>query len=426
MHPKEYRLTTSDPLIFLIAPNVSEQMGGEAIKALDIFRAFKKLNRNTIQITHERCKSELSGRLNLEDVHYVLDTWFAKFLWRSIIFRRLLDVWFSAKAVKIAEHMAKQKGRANRSSIIHQTEPNSPVQIRTLSRLCFNAVGPLNGNIYYPELFRDHETLGNYLRRQLHLPLQRLIAIAFSHTRRADLVLSAGGDRTIKSLLAGGYRREIIKTTIDCGIRDEILDQVRIGHTQQNFQFVHYGRLVYHKGTFLAIEALREADDRVTLDIVGTGPELEACQRLVSELGLEKRVSFLGWVESHRELLRSLRKYRGMVLPTFEDANGIAIQEALAIGLPPICLDWGGPQLLIEDGKSGFLIKPTTKAEVVSNIAKAYDRLSSDPKLAEKMSVAGRADAENWRWSRLASEWMAIYPSDVLPPVGETEINKST
>ena len=412
--PEEYNLNTSDPFILLIAPNVSEQMGGEAIKALEIFREFKKLNRNTVQITHERCKAELSGRLNLEDVHYVPDTWFAKFLWRSIVFRRLLDVWFSTKAVKIAEHLAKLKGRANHSSIIHQTEPNSPVQIRKLSRLCFNAVGPLNGNIYYPELFRDHETLGNYLRRKLHLPLQRLIAIVFPHTRQADLVLAAGGDRTIKSLLAGGYRREIIKATIDCGIRDEIVDQVRIAHTQQNFQFVHYGRLVYHKGTFLAIEALREADDRTTLDIVGTGPELEACRRLVGELGLETRVRFLGWFESHRELLRSLRKYRGMVLPSFEDANGIAVQEALALGLPPICLDWGGPQLLIEDGKSGILIKLTTKSEIISNIAEAYGKLSRDPKLAEEMSIAGKAEAEKWRWSRVASEWIANYSSSAL------------
>jgi glycosyltransferase involved in cell wall biosynthesis len=411
VEPRGYALNKPDRLVMLIAPNVSEQMGGEAIKALQIFREFKKLNQNTIQITHERCKAELSGRLNLDGIHYVRDTWLAKFLWRSVVLRQLLDVWFSAKAVKLAEQIAKSQGKANRSTVIHQTEPNSPVQIRRLSKTCFNAIGPINGNIYYPALFRHKETFGHFLRRKLHLPMQRLCALIFGHTRKVDLVLAAGGHRTVQSLLAGGYSRGVLKDTIDCGIRDEFLDQPRIVHTQQNFQFVHYGRLVYHKGTFLAIEALAQADDRVTLDVVGTGPELEACRGLVSRLGLEQRVKFLGWFESHQELLRSLRNYRGMVLPSFEDANGIAVQEAMALGLPPICLNWGGPQLLIEHGKSGFLIDPTSEAEIVSKIADAYRKLSHAPELANEMSIAGKARAEGWRWSRLASEWMSSYPT---------------
>jgi len=410
-HIKLYEnvLNKTDRLIFLIAPNVSEQMGGEAIKALQIFCEFKKLNPNTIQITHERCKEELSGRLNLSGVHYVQDTWFALFLWRSKIFSRLLDVWFSVKAVKLAEQLATWKGEANRSTVIHQTEPNSPVLIRSLSNLCFNAIGPVNGNIYYPKLFRHSETFQNFLRRKLHLPIQRLSALAFSRQKKADLVLAAGGDRTITSLIAAGYRRDIIKETIDCGVRDEILDQPRITHQRQNFRFVHYGRLTYHKGTFLAIESLKQADDRVSLDIIGTGPELEACQRIVKKLRLERQVNFLGWFKSHQALLDSLRKYRGMVLPSFEDANGIVVQESMALGLPPICLNWGGPQLLIEHGKSGFLINPTSRADIASKLAEAFEKLSCEPELAEKMSIAGRARAEAWRWSRVANEWMASY-----------------
>jgi glycosyltransferase involved in cell wall biosynthesis len=402
-------LNLTNQLIILIAPNVSEQMGGEAIKALQIFREFKKLNPNTIQITHERCEAEVSGRLNLSDVYYVRDTWFALFLWRSGVFSRLIDVWFSAKAVKLAEHLANLKGLANRNTVIHQTEPNSPVLIRTPSTLCFNAIGPINGNIYYPKLFRNNETFGSALRRKLHFPLQRLSALVLRKAKNVDLVFVAGGDRTLTSLLAAGYRRATIKNTVDSGVGDEILDQDRIVHRDPNYQFVHYGRLVYHKGTFLAIEALTRADYRVTLDIIGTGPELEACRQLVRSCSLEKRVNFLGWFRSHHEMIGSLRKYRGMVLPSFEDANGIAVQEALAIGLPPICLNWGGPQLLIEHEISGLLIDLTSKADILSKIAEAYDRLSREPELAEKMSVAGRARAEAWRWSKVASEWMASY-----------------
>lgn len=411
MKAGEGAANSNDRPIFLVAPNVSEQMGGEAMKALQIFCAFKKLNPNTIQITHERCEAELSGRLKLDDVYYVRDTPLAVFLWRSKIFRRLLDVWFSAKAVKMADRMASSKGEAGRFAVVHQTEPNSPVTVRSLSRVCYNAIGPINGNIYYPELFRRGEGVGASLRRKLHFPLQRLSKILFPRAKRVDLVFAAGGERTVRSLIAAGYSAKIIKTTIDCGIPDDVVDRPKIAHTQQNFHFVHYGRLVYHKGTWLAIESLKQADDRVTLDIIGNGPELERCQRLVRELRLDKRVRFLPWFESHHELLDALRKYRGMVLPTFQDANGIVVQEALAIGLPPICLNWGGPQLLIEHGVSGFLIDPTSAADITAKIAEALDRLSREPELAERMSVAGRARAETWRWSRVAREWTADYAS---------------
>jgi glycosyltransferase involved in cell wall biosynthesis len=396
-------------LILLIAPNVSEQMGGEAIKALQIFREFKKLNNSTIQITHERCESELSVRLGLKDIYYVRDTWVSKLLWHSILLRKCLDVWFSAKAVRLAERMAEERHRADRSTVIHQTEPNSPVVLRTASRVCYNVFGPINGNIYYPLMFQDNETILNRVRRRFHMPLQRLSGLIFAQYKKVDVVLAAGGDRTIASLLMAACPRGVIKPTVDSGVSDSIFDRPRIKHLRENFVFVHYGRLVYHKGTFLAIEALKQSDDRIKLEIIGDGPELVACKGLVRELGLEARVRFLSWFESHQELLGSLNKYRGVILPSFEDANGIVVQEALAIGLPPICLDWGGPKLLIESGKSGFLIDVGSKERMVGDIARALERLSREPELAEQMSIAGRRSAETWRWSKVAKEWIATY-----------------
>ena len=81
------------------------------------------------------------------------------------------------------------------------------------------------------------------------------------------------------------------------------------------------------------------------------------------------------------------------------------------MGLPPICLDWGGPGLLIEHGRSGFLIKPTSMENITTGIAACLDRLAEDAELAESMSSAARAAAGHWRWSTLAAEWLGAYPS---------------
>lgn len=388
--------------VFLVAPNVSEQMGGEAMKALHIFRETKKINPEVVQITHARNRAEIDGRLKLGDVVFVEDTCVSRLFWRLRPLRLLVNPWFSFKAVRLAERLS-----GNSPCVIWQTEPNSPVAPRALSRRHLNVMGPINGNIYYPATFRANESALARWRRRTHMPLQRLQRLIYSSLRRAELIFVAGGERTKKSLLAAGCKDARLLDTLDCGVDPSLLDQARISHADENFRFVQFGRLVFHKGTALVIQALQHTDPRVTLDIVGRGPELERCMELTRTLGLSDRVRFLDWYPRREDLLASLSSYRGMVLPTLEDANGMVVQESMAMGLPAICLDWGGPQLLIEDGVSGFLVKAGTPEEIARGLARYMNRLALEGALAEKISVESRSRAQAWRWSTLARDWLA-------------------
>ena len=47
-----------------------------------------------------------------------------------------------------------------------------------------------------------------------------------------------------------------------------------------------------------------------------------------------------------------------------------ALQQAMALGLPAICMDWGGPQLLVEHEKTGYLIEPTTVEQITDKMAR--------------------------------------------------------
>ncbi len=401
-----------DSLLVFVAPNVSEQMGGEAIKALHIFQEMSRVHANTILVTHERNRRELTDRLRVPNVHYVLDTRFAVFLWKSVVFRWFLNLWFSRKAVALAERLAAERGARGRSVVVHQTEPNSPVLPRAVAESHVNVFGPINGNIYYPPCFRAHETASARLRRVLHMPVARLHRLFFRGLRRADFILCAGGERTRESLLTCGCRPEILIDSLDCGIKDALLDRARISHQGVNPRFVHFGRLVFHKCTFLIVESLAKTKQPVCLDVFGEGPERARCEELVRRLGLQERVRFLGWLESHDELVGRLGEYRGVVLPSIEDANGIVVQESLALGLPVVSLDWGGPQLLIDHGVSGYLIRPDSLDQITTEMAAHLDRLAGDGALADSMSRAARARAEEWRWSRVVSDWAKLYPSE--------------
>jgi glycosyltransferase involved in cell wall biosynthesis len=405
------------PLVVLIAPNVSEQMGGEAMKALHILRELRRVLPDTLQVTHDRNRAEIA-RLGLSGVHFVSDTRVSLMLWRMVMLRAALGPWFSWKAVRLAERLAEVHATPGRQVVIHQVEPNSPVMPRWLSRRYPNVLGPINGNIYYPRLFRHHESFSAGMRRRLHMPLQWLRRCLPPLRRNAEMVLVAGGQRTRESLLAAGIDEKTLVDTVDCGVPEAMLARPRLVHRGVNLRFVHFGRLVFHKGTALAIRALAHTRLPIELDVVGRGPELGACRQLVEELRLQERVRFLDWYERHDDLIASFGAYRGMVLPSIEDANGIVVQEAMALGLPPVCLDWGGPQLLVKDGDSGFLVRPDSLDAITRGIADCLDRLAEDPALAERMSMAARSQAADWRWPEVVQQWLSLYRSPRVQRVG--------
>lgn len=396
--------------VYLVAPNISTQMGGEAMKALQIFEELHAQLGDVIQITHARNEEELKTHRLRSRIEFLRDDLVDKIMWRSVIFRWLMVTRFSYRAVKHAERLAAASGRLH-LAIIHQTEPNSPVAFRWTSSKTKNVFGPINGNIYYPKCFRKFERIPARIRRLLHNPAQYLNRHYRSGIRNADLILAAGGERTITSLLAAGVRRERILETLDCGLRDEFLNSELSKEPKSVGRFIHFGRLEFHKGTSLAIQAIAIAAPSVSLDIVGKGPELERCKSLASRLNLGERVRFLDWYESRDELIASLRNYQGMVLPSMEDANGMVVQEAMAAGLVPVCLDWGGPQLLIEHEVSGYLVRPEAPGQVVKDIAFVLERLHDEPILAKRMSANARVRAAQWRWSHIVRDWHDQYNS---------------
>jgi glycosyltransferase involved in cell wall biosynthesis len=418
-------MTTSNIILFLVAPNVSTQMGGEAIKALQIFEQLHAVMGNVTQITHARNRAELQKHRLAADIRYVEDDWVDRFLWRSVCLRAFHTTWFSYRAVRLAEALA-AKSQDGKHVIIHQTEPNSPVATRWTSSRHKNVFGPVNGNIYYPKAFRKFESMGTTIRRALHFPLQRLNRLFWRGIGNADLVLAAGGERTVRSLRAGGVPLSRIYETPDCGIPNSLSEVAHSPSQASIGRFIHFGRLVFHKGTYLAIEAVAKADKSVTLDIVGRGPELSRCKGLAKELGVEDRVRFLDWYEKRDELIGSFQNYCGMILPSIEDANGIAVQEAMAVGLVPVCLDWGGPQLLIDDGVSGYLVSADRADEIATRMACCLNLLVRDLNLATELSTNAKARASRWNWTQLAGDWVHCYLTLVEPAREAVEIDALT
>jgi glycosyltransferase involved in cell wall biosynthesis len=125
------------------------------------------------------------------------------------------------------------------------------------------------------------------------------------------------------------------------------------------------GRLVAWKGAALAVRAVALCPGW-RLIVCGEGPQFEALVALTHELGVEDRVELLG-MQPREELLRLLREETDVFLfPSLRDEGPWAVAEAVATGVPVVCLDRGGPPVL-----GGRAVRATNEQRTVAALAEA-------------------------------------------------------
>lgn len=124
---------------------------------------------------------------------------------------------------------------------------------------------------------------------------------------------------------------------------------------------------------------------------------------LVAEAGLEGRVSWLGEREDVPELIRALDV---LLLPSWEEPFGRALIEAMALGVPVVSTDVGGPPEIVEDGREGYLVSPRDPHAW----AAAVMRIAERPELASAMGRAGRLRVKrSFTVERHVEEMLAVY-----------------
>jgi glycosyltransferase involved in cell wall biosynthesis len=104
------------------------------------------------------------------------------------------------------------------------------------------------------------------------------------------------------------------------------------------------GRLIPWKGLALVLRAMVFLPEW-RLIICGQGRDENRLKRLALTTGVNHRVKFLGWVPRN-ELQSRMRAADVFVFPSLHDEGGYAVAEALAEGLPVVCLARGGPAMI--------------------------------------------------------------------------------
>jgi len=155
-----------------------------------------------------------------------------------------------------------------------------------------------------------------------------------------------------------------------------------------------------------AAARLRSRIPDLRVRIVGGGPESVRLHTLTASLGLAGVVTFLG--EISRSALAV--EYVGadcFCLPTIQEGFGLVFAEAMAAGLPIVACRAAAVPEVVEDGRTGLLVKPLD----VEELAKGMETLLTNAALRAEMGATGRRRVEELDLDRVATRLLAALPA---------------
>jgi glycosyltransferase involved in cell wall biosynthesis len=126
---------------------------------------------------------------------------------------------------------------------------------------------------------------------------------------------------------------------------------------------------------------LREVPDAYLL-VIGEGSQRDALERQAGDLGINDHVIFTGRRDDVPAVTAALDV---AVLPSYREAHGLTILEALALSRPVVASNVGGIPEVIEDGVTGLLVPPHASQA----LADAIVRFLSDHPYADTIAKAG-------------------------------------
>jgi glycosyltransferase involved in cell wall biosynthesis len=142
-------------------------------------------------------------------------------------------------------------------------------------------------------------------------------------------------------------------------------------------------------------------DDLARFTVIGDGAERHRLEQLTRTLGIEKAVTFSGWIPQ-AEVIRRMQSADVFVFPTLRDNGAGVVFEALASGAVPVVTDFGGPGDTVH-GEIGFKVPLTNESDVVSEIERILKELAGNRDLLAGLRRRGMAHAcERLTWDAKA------------------------
>jgi glycosyltransferase involved in cell wall biosynthesis len=256
------------------------------------------------------------------------------------------------------------------------------------------------------------------ITRHVLFPLNRLHSITLSHVARV-ICVSHAVKRALSTwkifdagkiiVIPNGIDFRRLDASLENFDREEFRRQMKI--PPESLLIGTIGEIKKQKGheDFLRAASLvaRERKDAhfviTGADTTRTGEHRASLEDLIAELNLTKRVHFTGWLDDVAPLMAALDLY---VSASHTESFGLAIVEAMALGLPVVATATEGAQEIINHDDAGVLV-PIGDVEAM---ASALLRLLEDAKTRKHVGTIARTTARTrFSLERMVDETEKVY-----------------
>lgn len=322
---------------------------------------------------------------------------------------KLYDVPFSRSPFKLnnvnAYRMIKKIIKENNYQIIHFHTPVASV----LGRLAARKAHKKGTNVLYTAHgfhFFKGASLINWL---IYYPVERFFA------RWTDGIITMNEEDYKRAQGLRLRQDEAVYYVNGVGIdlnrfepqteRRKLDKRKQYGYNDDDFILIYVAELSERKNQYLLIQAMSIVKDKIKngkLILVGSGPLEELYKNMVTNLGLQRNVDFLGY----RKDIPDLMALSDVAVSTSrQEGLPVNVMEAMATGLPLIVTNARGNRDLVRNGDNGYVV-PLNNAE---SLAKAIELLYESEEQRQRFGQRNLELIEKYSLSSVLKEMEAVY-----------------
>ena len=289
----------------------------------------------------------------------------------------------------------------NEYALVHRLTPVTPIIGSPLAWLMRKlstpfSVGPLNGGLPWPKGYenanKEKEFVSNFRNLAYYLPFIR------SMYKYSNSIIFGSSFAWLEGRVHAS--EEKLFFFHENGIPECDIKPI-VSRAAGPIKLCFIGRLVPYKNCNVVISAAASflKQGVAELHIIGDGMERTFLEDLASSLGVKSRVIFHGML-CHKEAMGVLETCNILAFPSIREFGGGVVIEAMAKGVVPIVMRYGGPADIVTDD-CGFRLPLKSEEDTIKDLAGTIELLIKSPEKVTAMSLACCERAKNiFSWEK--------------------------
>lgn len=235
------------------------------------------------------------------------------------------------------------------------------------------------GRKNYSSISIIHNNLTKVFDLRLPFYVRPIVFSVFSYfLRKSDFVVSVS--RYLSKYLYNEFNLKKLPVTVPSLLPQNIYKLANNKTSNSKFTISSVARFDKQKDQRTLIMAFAEVikiHPNALLWLLGDGPMLNSCKKLVNSLGISQSVKFFGWVDNPAKIISKSDLF---ILSSFYEGFPLSLIEAMNLGLPVIASNCDfGPAEILGNNKYGVLVPVGNHLKMSKEILKLInkpDRLS--------------------------------------------------